>query len=105
MSDAREEFEVYCIHSMVKWWCIGCVQGHARRVERENARLRSALVAAGVRPGVVDQISQPDSKDEVCTLCEGVGEVAKNFGAYGPGRPEIVACPKCRPVTETRTDV
>lgn len=29
----RKEFELYCVHSMVKWWCLGCVQGHARRLE------------------------------------------------------------------------
>jgi DnaJ-class molecular chaperone len=33
---------------------------------------------------------------ETCAMCDGVGEVAKNFGAYGPGRPEIVRCPACR---------
>jgi hypothetical protein len=30
-----------------------------------------------------------------CELCEGEGQVAKNFGIDSPGRPEIVTCPVC----------
>lgn len=40
---SREDAEDYCIHSMVKWDCLGCVQGHARRVEAENQRFRAVL--------------------------------------------------------------
>ena len=66
----REEFEVYCVHSMVKWWCLGCVQGHARRVEAENARLREALVGAGVPPDLVADIAQPAPRRQlVPALC------------------------------------
>jgi hypothetical protein len=31
----------------------------------------------------------------LCELCEGEGQVAKNFGIHSPGRPEIMECPAC----------
>lgn len=30
-----------------------------------------------------------------CPLCEGDGQVCKNFSIGAPGRPEIVGCPRC----------
>jgi DnaJ-class molecular chaperone len=37
-----------------------------------------------------------DADENLCTYCEGYGELAKNFGLNSQGRPQVVECPHCR---------
>jgi hypothetical protein len=63
-------------------------------IVQELRRLHAAVEVAAEHAS--HPAPEPPEEKE-CELCEGDGEVAKNFGINSPGRPEIVPCPKCQP--------
>lgn len=67
---------------------------HIAYQDRVIDRLREELHEATTRLARWEDGAKRTQKHD-CSLCEDEGWACKNFGAYGPGRPEIVRCPEC----------
>ncbi|HEY6731956.1 MAG TPA: hypothetical protein VI039_13150 [Solirubrobacterales bacterium] len=68
---------------------------HPRERERCESLARYDHKQHAAALSTQQQLEQSTTGKARCATCEDEGQVAKNFGLFSPGRPEIVPCPDC----------